>query len=88
MGFNMFSRCLSLLLALFQQQYQICLVQAKTVAFYFSLIWPGPAVDHRDKIHTDYSLGLKEFQGCKANRQETANTVRKSINRIGHQIFN
>lgn len=77
MGFNMFSRCLPLLIAMVvQQQNQIRPIQANTVAFSPSLIRPGPAVAHRDIINTDYSLGLKEFQGCKASRQE--NSKRKS----------
>ena len=78
MGFNMFSRCLPLLIAMVvQQQNQIRPIQANTVAFSPSLIRPGPAVAHRDIINTDYSLGLKEFQGCKASRQE--NSKRKSV---------
>lgn len=55
------------------------------VAFSLSLTWPGPAVDRGGRINIDYSLCLKEFQGCKADTQETANTVRKSGNRLGHQ---
>ena len=82
----MFSRCLPLLLAMVvQQQNQIRPIQANTVAFSPSLIRPGPAVDHRDIINTDYSLGLKEFQGCKASRQE--NSQRKSINRVVVQLL-
>ena len=62
MGFNMFSRCLSLLIAMVvQQQNQIGPIQANTVAFSSSLIQPGGAVDYRGIISTDYSLGLKEF---------------------------
>lgn len=55
------------------------------VPFSLSLARPGPAVDRGDRLNTDYSLSLKAFQGSKANPQETANTVKKSGNRVGHQ---
>lgn len=55
------------------------------VAFSLSLTWPGPTMDHGDRINTDYSLSLREFQGSKAHPQKTANSVRKSGNRVGHQ---
>lgn len=54
--------------------------------FFFHMARPCSA--SRGRINADYGLSLKEFQGLKANTQETANTVRKAIRRVGHQNFN
>lgn len=72
----MFSRCLSLLIAMLVQQQTGSGPFKQIPSLSPPLIQPGAAVAHRGAVSTDYRLGLRSFKAAKPVDRKT---VRESL---------